>query len=150
MAIETAVFGAEAWAVATMRSELVSSHTHYVVALDGPSVVAYAGLLAPTGAADADIQTIAVVPTARRRGIGRTLMLHLMDAAAHRGAATVFLEVRADNVDAQRLYAALGFVTIATRTAYYQPDGVDALVMRAELAPHPAVGPVGSEAVGEQ
>ena len=42
--------------------------------------------------------------------------------------------MRADNPGAQRLYATRGFVAIAVRPAYYQPDGVDAVVMKAELS----------------
>jgi ribosomal protein S18 acetylase RimI-like enzyme len=44
------------------------------------------------------------------------------------------LEVRADNVVAQSLYASRGFEVIATRAKYYQPAGVDALVMRKEVS----------------
>jgi ribosomal protein S18 acetylase RimI-like enzyme len=42
----------------------------------------------------------------------------------------VFLEVRAGNEVAQRLYASLGFERIAVRPRYYQPGGEDAWVMR--------------------
>jgi N6-L-threonylcarbamoyladenine synthase len=40
-----------------------------------------------------------------------------------------------DNPVAAALYESLGFVAIDRRKAYYQPDGVDAIVMRAELEP---------------
>ena len=40
----------------------------------GVSPADVAGLFAPAGAEQADIQTIAVVPRARRRGLGRTLI----------------------------------------------------------------------------
>jgi ribosomal-protein-alanine acetyltransferase len=91
---------------------------------------AYAGLLAPRGAIEGDIQTIAVAPAARRSGLGRTLMLALIGEARKRGAREVFLEVRADNPGAQTLYRQLGFDEIGVRPRYYQPDGVDAVVMR--------------------
>jgi N6-L-threonylcarbamoyladenine synthase/ribosomal-protein-alanine N-acetyltransferase len=42
----------------------------------------------------------------------------------------VFLEVRADNPGARALYESLGFAEIAVRPDYYQPDGVDAVIMR--------------------
>jgi [ribosomal protein S18]-alanine N-acetyltransferase len=44
----------------------------------------------------------------------------------------VFLEVRADNPVAQGLYASRGFAVVGRRPRYYQPDGVDAIVMRLE------------------
>jgi ribosomal-protein-alanine N-acetyltransferase len=42
--------------------------------------------------------------------------------------------VRADNESAQRLYERHGFAKIAVRRGYYQPSGMDAVVMRKELA----------------
>jgi ribosomal protein S18 acetylase RimI-like enzyme len=66
----------------------------------------------------------------------------------------VFLEVRADNPVAQAMYTAAGFERIAVRPRYYQPDGVDAWVMRAELPVAPGatsgVGPIGQETLGER
>ena len=136
MAIERATFATDAWSAATMAGELDSPHTHYLVVEDDArpdAVVAYAGLLAPQGASEADIQTIAVVEEARGTGLGRALMRDLIAEADRRGATEVFLEVRADNPAAQGLYRSLGFEQIATRPRYYQPDGVDALVMRLGL-----------------
>lgn len=86
-----------------MRAELANPNCYYLVATladDGgaaQTVDGYAGLLAPQGSAESDIQTIAVAPLARRRGLGRTLALALLAEARHRGAQAVFLEVRADN-----------------------------------------------------
>jgi len=136
MAIESSTFGGDAWSAEAMRSELQGAHTHYLVATpDGSdAVVAYAGLLAPASSLQADIQTIAVAPQARRSGLGRTLMLQLMTEARQRGAREVFLEVRADNPGAKRLYDALGFTEIGVRPRYYQPDGVDAIIMHTVLA----------------
>ncbi|MFC7765894.1 GNAT family N-acetyltransferase [Leucobacter soli] len=54
----------------------------------------------------------------------------LLDEAARRGVHEVFLEVRADNPVARGLYASLGFDEIGVRPRYYQPDDVDAVVMR--------------------
>ena len=136
MRLERDTFGSDAWSAESMRSELESPHTHYLVAhpLDASGEIdGYAGLLAPSGATEADIQTIAVAGRARRRGLGRTLMNALIAEARERGAREVFLEVRADNPGAIELYRGLGFEQLAVRAAYYQPDGVDALVMRLRL-----------------
>ena len=78
-----------------------------------------------------------------RGGLGRTLIQALVAEARKRGASKVFLEVRADNGSAQHLYETLGFVAIAERIGYYQPDNVDAIVMQYDIpAPvtRPAVG----------
>jgi len=141
MALETATFAADAWSSETMAAELAGPHGHYLVArAEDGALDGYAGLLAPHGSGQADIQTIAVVERARRRGLGRAFMLALLDEARRRGAREVFLEVRADNPGAQALYAELGFEQIAVRPAYYQPDGVDALIMRLTV-PEPQADP---------
>jgi ribosomal-protein-alanine acetyltransferase len=133
MELERATFTTDAWSERSMRSEVGSEHTYYLVAFEPEHperIDGYAGLLAPDGAAEGDIQTIAVAPDARRHGLGRTLMLALVGEARKRGAREVFLEVRADNPGAQTLYRSLGFEQIGVRPRYYQPDDVDAIVMR--------------------
>ncbi|MWV50862.1 ribosomal protein S18-alanine N-acetyltransferase [Rathayibacter sp. VKM Ac-2803] len=134
MAIEESEFTSDAWSRSMMAAEIRSRHTRYLVAELGEAVVGYAGLLCPAGAHEGDVQTIAVVPSARGTGLGRRLLRSLLETATERGAREVFLEVRADNPVAQALYRSEGFEEIAVRPAYYQPDGVDAIVMRLPLA----------------
>lgn len=133
MEIERATFPTDAWASSTMHAELASTHSYYLVA-EGPEqphrMVGYAGLRAPAGSGDAEIQTIAVVEEARGKGLGRALLLALLAEAGRRRAEQVFLEVRDDNPIAQSLYASVGFESIAVRPHYYQPDDVDAIIMR--------------------
>jgi ribosomal-protein-alanine acetyltransferase len=134
MAIETATFPSDAWSRGSMRSELVGPHSYYLIASNGDGVVVgYAGLLAPRGSGQADVQTIAVVEPARGQGLGRTLLASLLDEARRRDVNEVFLEVRADNAGAIRLYESFGFERIAVRDHYYQPDDVAAHVMRLAL-----------------
>ena len=143
MAIEHASFPTDAWSESTMGAELADPNGRYVVAVvarhGGDRVVGYAGLRAPRGAEQGDVQTIAVHAEHRGGGIGRTLLGTLLTEAAARGVGEVLLEVRADNPVARALYAAHGFTEIAVRPRYYQPDGVDAVVMRA-AAPFERVG----------
>ena len=125
-----------------MRRDVGDANCFYLVAFppDHPErIEGYAGLLAPRGGGQGDIQTIAVAATARGRGLGRVLMLTLIGEARKRGAREVFLEVRADNPPAQRLYARLGFDELGVRRGYYQPDNVDAIVMRLTV-PEPSMG----------
>lgn len=132
MAIETTTFTTDAWSRDLMAAELAAPHTRYLVAFVDESIVGYAGLSAPRGAAQADIQTIAVDAAFRRYGAGAMLLRRLLNEAAARGVDDVLLEVRADNPGAQRLYERHGFTPIAVRPGYYQPDNVDAIVMRWE------------------
>lgn len=133
MAIERASFPTDAWSPAMMSAELASPHGRYVVDEEAGSVVAYGGVRAVQGAPDADIQTIAVGAAARGRGRGRALLGELLTTAQQRGARDVFLDVRADNPVAAALYRSEGFVEIGRRPRYYQPDDVDAIVMKLDL-----------------
>ena len=143
MAIERDLFTTDAWSRESMAAEISDRHGYYLVAFpvgEPERIDGYAGLRAPLREPQADIQTIAVVPSARRKGLGRVLMLSLIDEARQRGAREIFLEVRADNPGAQALYETLGFEAIALRPRYYQPDGVDAIVMRLSIL-EPTVSP---------
>lgn len=135
VALEQDVFVEDAWSEAMFWSELAEhASRHYVVATaDDGSLVGYAGacVYAPD---QAFVQTIAVAPDRRGEGTGRLLLEALLAAAEARGAQRVDLEVRADNVVAQRLYQRHGFRGIGVRRGYYQPSGADALVMRREVS----------------
>lgn len=142
--IERSVFATDAWSESMLKDELESTNTSYVVAtpLGAPEIVqGYAGLMLLPGATEADVQTIAVAAEARRMGLGRVLMHSLIRTARQAGVRDVFLEVRADNTGAQALYDSLGFVGIGVRPGYYQPDDVDAIVMKLTLdRPSTAIG----------
>jgi [ribosomal protein S18]-alanine N-acetyltransferase len=133
MALERASFPTDAWSEAMMREELASPHGRYVVLEEAGRLVGYAGLRAPRGSHDADVQTIAVAAASRGTGRGRMLLTTLLEEAERRGVRDVFLEVRADNPIASALYASEGFREVGRRPRYYQPDDVDALVMRLDL-----------------
>lgn len=133
MAIENRSFPTDAWSSETMAAELASPHGRYLVDEHDGAVVGYGGVRALLGSADADIQTIALLAEYRGQGRGRALLRALLAAAVERGAREVFLEVRADNPTAEGLYLAEGFEELARRPHYYQPDDVDAIVMRARL-----------------
>lgn len=133
MALERASFPTDAWSDAMMRDELASPHGWYVVIEEAGRIVGYAGLRAVRGSRDADVQTIAIAAGSRGRGRGRGLLEALLAEASARRVHDVFLEVRADNPVAQALYASEGFVEVGRRPRYYQPDDVDAVVMRLDV-----------------
>jgi ribosomal-protein-alanine N-acetyltransferase len=142
MVIESTVFADDAWSRVTMAAELHDVHGYYLVAFppgEPDRVEAYAGLRSPVREPQAEVQTIAVAESARRHGLGRVLMLRMIEEARDRGAAEVFLEVRADNPGAKALYDSLGFEQIAVRPRYYK-GGVDAVIMRLAI-PAPRTTP---------
>lgn len=133
MAIEHRSFPADAWSSHAMALELASPHGRYLVDEHEGAIIGYGGVRALEGSHDADIQTIAFDAEYRGAGRGRALLRALLDAAAERGAREVFLEVRADNPNAEGLYLSEGFEEIGRRPRYYQPDDIDAVVMRLAL-----------------
>jgi ribosomal-protein-alanine N-acetyltransferase len=154
MVLENAIFPDDSWSESTMLREVADPNGYYLVAehpeaMPGEPIDGYAGLLAPRGTGDADIQTIAVAERARRRGLGRALVLALIAEADRREAERVFLEVRADNAAAQRLYASLGFEQVAVRRRYYR-GGMDALVLRRDAVPARTTHAADAPSAGEE
>ncbi len=83
------------------------------------------------------ITNIAVYPAWRRRGVGRSLLEAILSDARRRRLSLAFLEVRPTNTEARTLYERLGFEVVGRRKGYYFDTGEDALLMKADLAPHP-------------
>jgi ribosomal protein S18 acetylase RimI-like enzyme len=75
------------------------------------------------------LYSLAVAPNARGAGVGRALAGAVLSALAEAGLERCFLEVRAENTPAIRLYEALGFTPIATLPDYYAA-GRNAVRMR--------------------
>lgn len=132
LTIETAAFPTTAWSAGTFWNELagVPASRHYIVTTDEHGVSGYAGLAAYPP--ESEVQTIAVAPRARGRGIGRVLLEELIEAARDRGCSTMLLEVRADNVAAISLYESTGFAANGRRRDYYGA-GVDAVLMERRI-----------------
>lgn len=130
---EQEMFGSEAWSADAYRDELADTrHRYYIAAVDErQALLGWAGVRVV--ADTAEILTVGVVPHARRQGIGARLLAMLVDEARRRGAIEAFLEVRVDNVGAQRLYEQSRFVQVGLRRGYYGGGRVDAVVMRRAL-----------------
>lgn len=138
--LELELFADDAWSEQTWWAELAARpRRSYVVGDEAGDIVGYAGV--DLGGEVADVMTIAVPPAAQGKGVGGLLMDWLISSARRSGAEHLMLEVRADNVAAQRLYDKAGFSRLTVRRKYYQPGDVDALIMRLDLQdsqPRPA------------
>jgi len=75
------------------------------------------------------INTLAVAPGFRRRGLATLLMQHVLAETTKEGARKATLEVRASNQAALALYERLGFRVTATRPGYYTSPDEDALIL---------------------
>ena len=129
-ALEATLFGTDAWSPEVFAAEVSHPASHYLVLDDDGVIVGYGGLRSPAPGQPGDIQTLAIEPSYRGAGWGRSLLDALLAIAHECEVPEIFLEVRADNALALRLYERSGFREIGRRAGYYQPDGVDAIVMR--------------------
>jgi ribosomal-protein-alanine N-acetyltransferase len=75
------------------------------------------------------INTLAVAPGERRKGLATLLMRHVLAETSEEGAPKATLEVRASNQAARSLYERLGFRVTATRPGYYTNPDEDALIL---------------------
>ena len=135
VALEQELFPEDAWTPEMFAGEFAQppSRRLYLVAEDGNALIGYAGMMFASGS-QADVVTLAVNPARWGQGIGTALLTALVDEAEKRGYKEVLLEVREDNPRARQLYLRHGFAEIGIRRGYYQPSGVDAVVMRKALA----------------
>lgn len=102
--------------------ELGRSTARAWVALKGEALVGYA--LAWVAADEAQLMSIAVEASARRRGLARALLDRLLEELREEGVRSLVLEVRTGNAAAIRLYESMGFTKLGERRAYYA-DGED-------------------------
>jgi [ribosomal protein S18]-alanine N-acetyltransferase len=119
------------WREGTFHALLKRTDTDLLAAeLDG-ELVGYAACW--TVLDQAELGNLAVDAGFRGRGVGEALVRAVMERVARRGAAECFLEVRASNELARRLYERFGFAVVGRRARYYAHPTEDALVMRVRL-----------------
>ncbi len=130
--MEGELFGPGAWSRESLREEIRGPGRTYVGAvLPGGRLVGYAGTW--FDGFDVQVMTVGTDAAHQGRGIGRAMLVHLLDAARTTGAESALLEVRVDNDAAIHLYEALGFTRLGRRRGYYQPENADAWTMRLDL-----------------
>lgn len=84
---------------------------------------------------EAELLSIGVAAGQQRKGLGRAMLLEMLDVACKRNMLRVFLEVRSSNAAALALYRSTGFGEIGVRCGYYQnaSGSEDAITMACEL-----------------
>jgi ribosomal protein S18 acetylase RimI-like enzyme len=68
-----------------------------------------------SGPREAEVRALAVAPSAQGRGVGRALMLAVIEQAAAAGATRLLLSTQPNMKAAQALYANLGFARLPER-----------------------------------
>jgi ribosomal-protein-alanine N-acetyltransferase len=134
MAIES-VCAAHPWTPGIFRDCLRSGYQAWLLreANPGGAIIGY-GILS-SGAGEAHILNLCVRLDQQRQGWGKEILGHLLQLARRLGVETVFLEVRASNHAAFRLYQRAGFHQVGLRRDYYPKDKgrEDALILALPL-----------------
>jgi len=120
---------ADSWSRHGLEAELAQPAGWQLVVrtTDGGAVLAY--VFGRTVTDEGEILRLAVLPTARRRGVGSFLLRYLLDLLGRQGVRVCHLEVRAGNHGAIRLYEKMGFKVSGRRRAYYAVPPEDAVLM---------------------
>jgi ribosomal protein S18 acetylase RimI-like enzyme len=82
-----------------------------------------------------ELRRIGVAASARGMGLGRSLLIEVIDRARRADCEHVQLEVAEGNAIARSLYRAHGFRVVGRRPKYYREPPDDALSMDLEIAP---------------
>ena len=115
------------------QDELAAENRIYLVAEDDGAVVGFGGLMVVGD--EAHVTNLLVSKHRRRSGLGRGLMIALIESGISAGARHLTLEVRKENVAARALYSRLGLAPVGFRPRYYGDD--DALILWAHDVDRP-------------
>lgn len=126
MPIEEAVFSVP-WSPVGFFSFLLREDALFLVAEEKGEILGYCGVLMVLD--QGDIVNVGVKPGHYRQGIGKALLSALIREAGARGVTSLYLEVRAGNQAAIRLYEGLGFRREGVRKGYYEEPKEDGIVM---------------------
>jgi ribosomal-protein-alanine N-acetyltransferase len=131
----------DGWSIQSVTEVLRSPGAFACLALldqvaraDGPLPAGFA--IARIAADEAELLSIGVALSWRRRGIARVLLADVLRQATASGARAIFLEVAEDNSPARALYAGEGFAPVGRRPDYYRRSGnagAAALTLRRSL-----------------
>jgi ribosomal-protein-alanine N-acetyltransferase len=123
-AIHRASF-AKAWSTNEIGQFVAAPGCLSLIASTAPEQKVQGFLMVRSAGDEAEILTLAVDRSHRRRGLARALLVAAIDALREAGAKRLFLEVEAGNESARGLYQSLGAVAVGRRPRYYE-HGADA------------------------
>jgi ribosomal-protein-alanine N-acetyltransferase len=129
--------------VAQLDSENLSAWAilHFRQQLESPCGFHFTARLKPAGelcgficghhiADEAEIHKIAVTMRHRRKGIATALLYHTLQVLQDQKSTSCFLELRAANKPAEKLYSQFNFQAVGRRKKYYSSPPEDAIIMK--------------------
>ncbi len=118
------------WSRQIFQFEMANPRNIFLVAIIGEIVVGYGDI--GLAEEEAHLYTLAITTAYQRKGIGRKLLVDLLEQAQRHHIRRVFLEVRKSNLKAQNLYFQQGFHVTGVRKSYYIDNREDAALMTLE------------------
>jgi len=120
------------WSEKTLADFISDTEHHICLAAreggpDSPTIIGYIGFQYVLD--EGEVANVAVAPQYRGRGLGRALLMAVLDFCRSHGIRAVHLEVRTGNEHALSLYRKCGFVQSGRRSGYYADTGEDALLL---------------------
>ncbi|MBO4325414.1 MAG: ribosomal protein S18-alanine N-acetyltransferase [Lachnospiraceae bacterium] len=116
----------EPWSEESLTDVLGRPEFRYLIACEGDKMLGYGGFY--VAADEASITNIATEPEARGRGVAGNVIEAIIKEAAGMGAQTIYLEVRAGNEKAIRVYERCGFERLGVRKGFYDKPKEDAYI----------------------
>ena len=120
------------WSRGNFSDSLNSGYSCWVLE-EGQQIIGYAVLMMVLD--EAHLLNISIVKSHQGKGLGRSLLQHMMQIGRNHGGLNMFLEVRPSNTSAISLYESIGFNEMAIRRNYYPAANgrEDAVLMGAAL-----------------
>lgn len=117
------------WSEDIFRDCLKAGYSGWVLVDTDGVITGYA--LLSMAVDEAHVLNLCIDPSGQRQGLGRMLLLHVIELARAANATIVLLEVRKTNKAAQQLYESQGFQRLGLRKGYYpaHEGREDALVL---------------------
>ncbi len=122
---------AEPWSIEQYRKSLEQDSFRVFGILHNNCLNAYISLYLMDD--EAEIISLAVHPQCRKMGLGKSLVSKALLLCRLANVGRVFLETRASNIPALKIYRGLGFAEVARRKNYYPDNLEDALVLRLDI-----------------
>ncbi len=117
------------WPEKSYQDTLANENAVYLAAENAVGeLIGTCGVLNILG--EGNINNVAVAESYRRRGIAKRMLSELLRQGKERGITEFFLEVRASNEAAVRLYEKLGFIEVGRRKGFYERPKEDALIYK--------------------
>lgn len=119
------------WSAKAFAAETEKQISNFWALVDEDSIIGYIcfWMLKP----EIHILNFAVKSEKRNKGIGQSLLKHVIDTGRRKKIDNVWLEVRPSNLPALSIYKKFGFYEAGRRIGYYSGTGEDAIIMKLDI-----------------